>query len=488
MGKKLSKVEKFIIKANNRYYGKYDYTSVCYVDSKTKVIIKCLEHGEVFEQVPSEHIRGKITCTLCRKPIKGVVKNKTDIFIKKCQLVHNNFYSYEKVHYTKSKNSVLIICPKHGEFGQVASKHLRGSGCIKCSRVKSKESNLMCKSDFIKNSSIKHNNKYDYTNTKLINQHTKVVITCPKHGNFEQVPYDHISGHGCNKCTSSISKTEIEINLFINSLNIKTICSTRKIIKPLELDIYIPSHNIAIEYNGLYWHSEQFVDKNYHLNKTELCEKQGIQLIHIFEDEWLSKQDVVKSMLKNKLGLTENKIYGRKCEIKNVNPSDAIIFINDNHIQGPNNPSIRVGLYYEDELVSIMTFGKPRLGIGSSFDGYELSRFCNKLNTNVLGSASKLLKHFIKTYQPKEIRSYANKSISNGALYRTLGFGLTHVNKPNYHYIIGKERKHRFNFRKELLKKQGFDTKNKTEHEIMLEREIYRIYDCGILSYKLIIK
>lgn len=134
-----------------------------------------------------------------------------------------------------------------------------------------------------------------------------------------------------------------------------------------------------------------------------------------------------------------------------------------------------------------MLFNKPRLGIGVDYDGYELSRFCNKLNTNVIGGADKLLKYFIKTYQPKQIISYADRRWSQGNLYQKLGFKETHINKPNYWYIIGKIRKHRFGFRKNLLKKQGFDTENKTEHEIMLGRKIYRIYDCGTITYKLIL-
>ena len=249
------------------------------------------------------------------------------------------------------------------------------------------------------------------------------------------------------------------------------------------MDIYIPSHNIAIEYDGLYWHSELHKKSNYHLNKTELCKDKGIQLIHIFEDEWLFKKDVVKSRIQNMLGLTKEKIFARKCKIKDVNIKDRDIFLDNNHLQGKVRASINLGLYYNNELVSLMTFNKPRLGIGKGGD-YELSRFCNKINTSVVGGASKLLKHFIKIYKPKEIVSYADKRWSNGGLYETLGFDLSHVNKPNYHYIINMKRKHRFNFRKHILKKQGFDTENKTEHQIMLDRNIYRIYDCGTITYK----
>jgi hypothetical protein len=255
------------------------------------------------------------------------------------------------------------------------------------------------------------------------------------------------------------------------------------IISPNQLDIYIPSKKLAIEFNGLYWHNELHVDKNYHLNKTELCEKLGIQLIHIFEDEWLYKEDIVKSRLRNILGLTENKIFGRKCIIKEITPKESKEFLNKNHIQGSVNSKIKLGLYYEGELVSLMSFNHIRNN--SNDNSYDLVRFCNKLNTNIIGGADKLLKYFINNYKPKQIISYADRRWSQGNLYEKLGFNFIHYSKPNYFYIIGKNRKHKSNFKYKLLVKQGFD-KNKKEHQIMIDRGIYRIYDCGVKKYELL--
>ena len=211
----------------------------------------------------------------------------------------------------------------------------------------------------------------------------------------------------CNPIDTNSSQSENKVLRFIEGLDVYSEKGTRKIIPPLELDIYIPSHNVAIEFDGLYWHSELHKPSNYHLNKTELCEKQGIQLIHIFEDEWLYKQDIVKSRLKNILGLTHNKIYARKCLIREISAKESKEFLIDNHIQGNVNSSIKLGLYYNDELVSIMTFGGLRKSMGSkSKEGsYELLRFCNKLDTTVIGGANKLLKHFIKIFHPTEIIS-----------------------------------------------------------------------------------
>jgi hypothetical protein len=190
-------------------------------------------------------------------------------------------------------------------------------------------------------------------------------------------------------------------------------------------------------------------------------------------------------MILNKLGKTPNKIYARKTSIKEINDNKLVKdFLNNNHLQGYIASSIKIGLYYNDELVSLMTFGKGRVALGSrNYNGYELLRFCSKLNTNVLGGANKLFKYFIKKYKPQNVISYADRGRSNGLLYEKLGFSLIGYTKPNYYYIVNNVRHHRFNYRKDKLVKDGFD-KNKSEHQIMLERKIYRIYDSGNLKYE----
>ena len=162
-------------------------------------------------------------------------------------------------------------------------------------------------------------------------------------------------------------------------------------------------------------------------------------------------------------------------------------FLFENHIQGKCPSSIKLGLFYNDEIVSLMTFGKSRHFIGNGKTEWELLRFCNKMDTRVVGGASKLLKHFIKTYNPNEIVSYADKRWSDGNLYEVLGFQKYNESKPNYFYIVNGKREYRFNYRKSILVKQGYDP-NKTEKQIMEERGIPRIYDCGCLCYKWIKK
>ena len=322
---------------------------------------------------------------------------------------------------------------------------------------------------------------------------------CNKHNKFH-IKYDdlynrHYLGveNVCTKCFPISKQSKIkenEINDFIESLNIDFNRNNRKVLNGREVDFYFPLKKIGIEFNGLYWHSDKFVHNNYHLNKTDDCEKQGIQLLHVFEDEWINKKAIVKSIIKSKLGVIDDKIYGRKTEIREIKDNQIIRdFLNENHIQGFIGSNIKIGLYYKNELVSIMTFGKKRLSLGSKFSQegeYELIRFCNKLNTTVIGGASKLLKYFIKNYNPNTILTFADRRYSNGHFYEKIGFDFINKTKPNYWYFKKNEliRHHRFNFRKDVLISMGF-VPSKSEREIMIERKYLRVYDCGNLKYYL---
>ena len=292
----------------------------------------------------------------------------------------------------------------------------------------------------------------------------------------------------CTECNpiGGDSDAQIELYEFIKeNYSDEIILNDRKILNRKELDIYLPELKLAFEYNGLWCHNELYRHNNYHRLKTDLCEEKGIQLIHIWEDDWLYKQDIIKSMILNKLNKNLNKIYARKCEIKEIIDNKIISeFLINNHIQGLVGSKIKLGLYYDNELVSLMTFGNKRKNMNSTSESniYEMLRFCNKLNTTVIGGASKIFQFFIKNYNPKEVITYANRFYSNGELYKQLGFDFIHKTEPNYYYIVKGLRKYRFNFRHDVLVKEGYD-KNKTEHEIMLERKIYRIYDSGNLKF-----
>jgi len=311
-------------------------------------------------------------------------------------------------------------------------------------------------------------------------------LNCYECGNNFTVPRHFLTMRGnsgrimclnCNPYGNIYINSEIEIESF---LEVDFIKRDREILDGKEIDILIPSHKLGIEFDGVYWHSDKFKDNNYHLEKTKLANEKGYDLVHIFEDEWFYKEDIVKSIINNKLGMHKNKIYARKCDVREVKSKDSATFLENNHIQGKINSSVKLGLYYNNELISLMTFGKIRKSLGGSHEEgvYEMYRFCNKLNTSVVGGASKLFKFFINNYSPNKIISYSDKRYFDGKLYQNLGFSYEGETKPSYWYTKNMDRYHRFKFRKDVLVKEGFD-KNKTEKEIMKERGYNRIYDCG---------
>lgn len=289
----------------------------------------------------------------------------------------------------------------------------------------------------------------------------------------------------CNPIYEGTSQKELDLLEFIKSNYGGEILHRSKICN-IEIDIFLPEIKIGFEFNGLYWHSEIYKEKKYHLSKTQKMNELGFKLIHIWEDDWDFKRSIVESIILNQLNRTTHKIGARKCETKFVSNEESREFQQQNHLQGFVGSKVKLGLYYNGDLVSLMTFGALRVSLGQSSkeNNYELLRFCNKLNYNVVGSASKLLDFFVKNFQVEKIISYADYSRSNGSLYNKLGFKFISTSEPNYYYIVDSIRKHRFNFRKDKLIKNG-QNPNLTESEIMKSIGINKIWDCGTLKYEI---
>jgi hypothetical protein len=292
----------------------------------------------------------------------------------------------------------------------------------------------------------------------------------------------------CNPLDSYKYTAQSEIlKLITDNLNGEVIITgDRKILNGKEVDIFIPHLNLAIEFNGLWWHSELYKPKDYHLFKKIKCEEKNIQLIHIWEDDWIFKREIIQSRLLNKLGKAIRKIPARNCQIRPVSSGESKEFNDTNHLQGNINSSYKIGLYYKDELVSLMTFGKFRRSLGTkSKEGeWELYRFCNKLGTVVQGSFTKLLNHFESEMTPKKIITYANRDWSGSEnIYEKAGFQFERFTDINYWYFKGDLRRHhRFAFRKDRLTKSGEDL-SLSEKEIMRNLGWNIIWDCGNLKY-----
>lgn len=274
--------------------------------------------------------------------------------------------------------------------------------------------------------------------------------------------------------------------------------NTFQVITPYELDLYLPQYNFAIECNPTVTHnstipgwSENDSPKptNYHKMKTDLCEEKGIFLFHIFGYDWSHHAEVIKSMIRNILHTTPDRIHARKTDVRELDDSTCMQFLNTNHRQGGAHSSIRLGLYYQEELVSVMTFSKMRKTIGTGLidttDSFELVRFCNKLNCNVVGGASKLFNYFVKHYSPKEIRSFSDRAHTRGTLYLKLGFQFDHTSDPGYMWVdLKSDRGYaRNNAQKnniiQFLHDDTIDL-NKTEVQIMSEHNFVQVFDSGV--------
>lgn len=282
---------RFIKLANETHNGKYIYTEVEYINSRTKVCIICRIHGK-FLQTPNSHLQG-CGCPKCQSQKR---RRTLEEVIEKANIIHKGKYKYDNAVYVNDRTEICVTCPTHGDFLQKVAYHLNGNGCPKCA-IENRTSKV---EEVIKEALIMHNGKYDYSKVVDCSVNSKSCIICPKHGEFWQRMHDHLNGCGCPHCANKLSNGENELFEFIKTLCNDAVQRERTIISPYELDVYIPSKRIAIEYNDLAWHSEKFKGdavKTYHLMKTNLCKEKEIRLIHFFEDEWLDKKEIVKSML-----------------------------------------------------------------------------------------------------------------------------------------------------------------------------------------------
>lgn len=280
----------------------------------------------------------------------------------------------------------------------------------------------------------------------------------------------------CNPIGSSSSIKQEEVLEYIKSLTDLEVINNYR--DGLEIDIYIPELKLGFEFNGLYWHSEEYKEPNYHAEKNKYFAEKGIRIIHIWEDEWDFKRDIICSQIQNLLGLSK-KVYARNTKIQRIKNKDAREFLEEHHLQGGyRGIQISYGLFHEDELISVMTFDSQEGRKQMPEDEYNLSRFCSKKGTAVIGGASKLLTAFCREQKPNRIISYADADWSNGGVYETLGFEKISHSRPDYKYVVDGVREHKSKYRKP----KG---EQRTEREIMEELGIPRVYDSGKIKYEL---
>lgn len=495
----------YLIKCKEMLDKGFKVLSTEYVNNKTKMLYQC-PNGHVFERVAKDFLRYK-TCPYCT----GKHNYSDEEFKNKIKLLTNNEYEVISPYISTHKKVTFRHIKCGNTFDMSPSNFLNGNRCSFCYK---KKLSLTCKENALAN--IKSTSEYRKEIKKLTNSEYSVLGKYT--GKRNDILYKH------NKCGSefiskpdyfkqcftsnnipcpnckiekNISIKELELRDFIKSFYKKTIIfNDRTKLNGSELDIYLPEDNLAIEFNGLYWHSEEGsngkCDKWYHYNKTKACNSLGIRLIHVFEDELDNHNEQIKSKIKYILHYSEDlpKIRASKCIIKEININDKNIFLDENHIQGHDrSTSYNLGLFYNDELVSVMTFIKMNNKYNSKND-YNLSRFASSNKYIINGAFSKLLKYFLNNYTVNDIYTFADLTWSIGNLYDKNNFEKVEEIPPDYSYYKNTEhelgRQHKFKFRKDYIAKnypEIYDPE-KTEKEMMKELGYQRIWNCGLIKYK----
>jgi hypothetical protein len=393
-------------------------------------------------------------------------------------------YGFTPLFNAYSNNSTLLLfrCNK-GHKHQMSLNALKnGRRCGLCSKTK-KLSLETAKSEF---TTVGYTPLFD----NYENNTSSLAFRC-ENGHEHKISMSNFKqGQRCYRCSSTgISKAEKDIYNIFKDYGFQIEENYKKIIAPYELDLFFPDQKVAVEYCGLYWHSElsSGKDRNYHYLKRKLCEEKGIRLITIFEDEYLKQPQVVVSRIKNALGISSHRLYARKCKVSLITNKQAAEFLNQFHFQAAGQAQVSFGLFYNQKLVGVMTGGSlSRAHTGKGGKVLEMKRLCFLPDYSVVGGASKLFKHLIKYANANvfdTIRSYQDMRYGNpwSPVYELLGFKLITESKYTPHYVGNN-----YTIRKRnqtLIKTVAERKLNKTEWELRQEQGYDRIWDCGHRTY-----
>jgi len=272
---------------------------------------------------------------------------------------------------------------------------------------------------------------------------------------------------------SSIEKDILEhIRQFYNGIIIE---NSREIISPKELDLYFPNEKFAIEINGVYWHSDKHLSNTYHYEKFKLCNDSQITLLMITDEEWTRNKELILSMIKHRLGISKNKIFGRKCKLKEINNKLAHQFLEKYHINGYCKSSGHLGLYFNEQLVSVFSYStKNRF----KKENNEIEIIRLAFSSSVIGGLGKFISFIKQSYPGKKIITFADLRYGEGKVYEKNNFKFIKTTPPGYWYFLNGQMYHRLSWQKKNLVSLGY-SKDKTEKEIMNELGAIRIYDCG---------
>jgi hypothetical protein len=467
-GNKKLTIQEFIKRANNIHSNSYDYSCSVYKDINTKIEIVCLKHGK-FWQIPYEHLKGH-GCALCNNHSLS-----HDEFVDLAKRKYGDKYDYSLVKYRNKKKHVSIICKIHGIFRQTPIKHLqfKSRGCPKCCI----DDNKYTTQEFIEVATSIHGSQYDYSRVDYVGCRNEVEIICKKHNLFRQAPYIHLRGHGCPNCQTVVSRGHQKLIDFMRLYVGDIIQNDRTVMKPYEIDIWVPSKKFGLDFHGYFYHgiNNKIVDSQYirnrHYLKSKVAEKVGIKLFQFFDYEYARSESLIHSMILHQFGLSK-RIYARNCE---VHERSVGRFYSDNHLYGHRDANVNLTLVCDDEIVAAIGFVKHQ-----KYE-FEISRFCCKVGISVVGGFSKLLSAFRTRYKPTSILSYSDRRFSNGKIYKDAGFVYFGVSKPNYHYVKQNKIFSRHKCQKSKLSRllgDGFD-ESLSESRNMINNGYTMVFDAG---------
>lgn len=478
---------------------KYDLSKINYVKATTKVTITCLKHGD--KEVAPFHLLNGRRCGECKGiKLSNLHRAEWEKVKEHAKAVWGDLYDYSEFMYVNNYTQGIILCkkPGHGSFTKSMGHHIgMGQGCPTCKKEELKTIQVdkgIISFLEISSKTTKFKEKYTYDNVVYNSRNLPVMVTCKDHGDFPVTPYNHAyKKSGCPKCSNSVSAAEMEIRNFVISLGLAIECNT-PILNGLHIDIFIPSLKIGIEYCGVWWHREEEEDgsggvkPNYHKNKYLLAKSKNIQLIQIFEDEWINTPEKVKTVLKVKLGKEYSYIPARKTMFEEVTNIRAKALYSSVHMQGGvTSLGKSFGLTHEGTLLSCMSFSVSNVDKGI----IDLARFASM--TRVPGGFSKLLKNSIPILKKLGIHtiiSFSDNRWSDGGVYEKNGF--TNVTKdeelvPRYWWIKGIQRFHKRGFQRKSLKIKFGKTfrEGETEYENCKRHGYHRIYDAGVTKWEM---
>lgn len=453
--------------------------------SKVPMLLTCPTHGEfkasINQLLATKALSSKYACPQCNREDAGKKRRLGKETVEEWLQRAWPDYSFNVPDDVRTTDKITYSCPKHGEHRSSVGDLLRYHGCPECgAEARAKHVyEAVGTAPWQHHAELQevHGDNLSFNRSTIYRSHQKVEATCPKHGQFSSMLYSLKAGHGCPSCSSRISKGETEVVKWLKSIGVELTQQCRDTLDKGELDILIAGKALAIEYCGLYWHSERARGRQYHLEKRQRSSAAGLHLITLFEDEWKYRRGAVEATLKSMLGMASDRVFARKTTLRWVPWSEVSQVYEDHHLQGAGTPCAdNLVLEHEGRVVAAMSFKGDRFGQND----VELVRYVT--TAKVIGGFSKLFKAYTSTLSKgTKIVSYCDYRWFTGSTYKVAGFTQESDSEPGYWWCKGTKRYSRISFQKHKLKDKlkVFDPM-KTEEQNMVDNGFWKIWDCGM--------